>query len=152
MRKRNHTNNRFHFFNLFCNSYYKIKSDEEKRQKTVRFGVLAIILSCLCVGLCYPCVWLGIQGIIYAFTHSFGIFTYILGLANIVIGGASAAFMFLPFYFGLQGIELVIMQFFLNKRFIRWIALLVWLVSVVGLFLLTLESILVITGAGHVFQ
>lgn len=153
MKKRfNNDGKRFHFFNLFRNSYIDLMLDEEKRQKSVRFGVLAIILSCVCVGLCYPCVWLGIQGIIYAFTHFLGFFTYFFALGHIFIAGASAAFMFVPFYLGVQGIELVIMQFHLNRKIIRWIALLVWLISVASLFLLTLESILVITGKGHVFQ
>lgn len=153
MRKSNNFgNNGFKFINPFRNMYLRIKADEVMKQTSVRFGLLAILFSGLCLGLCYPCVWVGIQGVIYAFTHFFGPLTYLFGAANLVIAALSLGFMMIPYYFWLQGIQLVVMQLCLNRRFIGWLALLVWLVSVVGIFLLSLESFLVITGMGHVFQ
>lgn len=141
-----------YFFNPFRKSYRRIKADEEKKQKSVRFGILAIIFSFLCVGACYPCVWLGIKGIVFAFTHNLGMFTALLGLGNIVIAALSCGVILFPYWLWLQGIYLVVMQLCLNRRLIGWLALLIWLVSVVGVFLFSLESFLSITGAGHLFE
>ncbi len=142
---------KFNIFNPFKNSYKQLKSDEKKKNKSVLFGLLAILFSCVCVGLCYPCVWLGVKGVVYAFTHSFGIFTYVLGLPNLLIAGFSVGAMCLPYYFWLQGVRLVIMQFCLNRRFISWLALFFWIASVVGIILFSIESFAHVVGIGTVW-
>lgn len=144
--------NSFRFINPFRNMYLRRREDEEIKQTTIIFGLLAILFSVLCVALCYPCVWVGVKGIIYAFTHFFGPLTYLFGIANLLIASLALAFMLIPYYFWLQGIQLVVMQLCLNRRLISWLALIIWLASVVGIFLFSLESFLVITGMGHVFQ
>lgn len=143
---------RFNIFNPFKNSYKQVKLDENKKEKTKMFGLLAILYSCICIGLCYPCVWLGVKGIIFAFTHNLGVFTYFLGLGNIFIGALSIGVTLIPYYFWFQGIYLVIMQLCPNRRFVSWLALIIWLASVAGIILLSAESFLVVTGLGHLFS
>ncbi len=142
---------KFNIFNPFNNSYKQEKSDEQKKNKSMKFGLLAILYSCICIALCYPCIWLGVKGVIFAFTHNLGVFTYFLGIGNLFIVALSLGAMFLPYYFWFQGIRLVIMQFCLNRRFISWLALLFWLVSVVGVFLFSVESFAHIVGFGPIW-
>ncbi len=142
---------KFNIFNPFKNSYKQLKTDEKKKNKSVLFGLLAILFSCVCVGMCYPCVWLGVKGVVYAFTHNFGVFTYIFGLANIIIAAFSVGFMCIPYYFWLQGVRLVIMQFCLNRRIVSWLALLFWLASVAGILFFSIESFAHFVGVGTVW-
>lgn len=152
MRRKIYNQTRIRLFNPFHNSYLRIKSDEERKKKTIKFGILAIVFSFICIGLCYPCVWLGIKGVIYSFTHNFGILTYLIGIGNLILAALSCGVMLLPYYFWIQGIVLVAMQLRLNRKFISWLALIIWLACLVGIFLLSLESFLSIAGLGHVFQ
>lgn len=142
---------KFHFFNLFSGTYDKIKEDEERRQKSVLFGLLAILLSCVCAATFVRFVLWGVKIMKYGFTHFLGPWTYFLALGNIFVALGGLAIMFLPFYLSLQGIELVVMQFFMNKRFIRWLALVVWLACLACAFYFTFDTISVLTGYGHLF-
>lgn len=143
---------KFNIFKPFSSLFEKTKADEEKKNKSITFGLISILFSCLCIGLCYPCVWLGVKGVVFAFTHNLGVFTYFLGLGNLLIAAFSLGVMVLPYYFWFHSVWLVWMQFVLNKKAIRWIALLVWLICFFGIFLLSLESFLVVTGLGHLFS
>lgn len=150
-RSKGRSKKKFNIFNPFKNSFKRVKSDEEKKNKSIKFGLFAILFSCICVGLCYPCVWLGVKGVMFAFSHSFGFFTYFLGIGNLLIASFSIGAMVLPYYFWFQGIHLVILQFSLNRRFISWLALFFWLASVVGIFLFSIESFAHVVGIGTIW-
>lgn len=124
---------RLNILNPFGNVYKVAKSDEEKKKKTVIFGWLSILFSLLCVGLVYPCVWLGVKGIIFTFTTFMGFFTYFFALGHIIIFSLSLCAFLIPFYLWIHGVVLVIWQLCLNRRFIGWLALIIWLASVVGM-------------------
>lgn len=137
---------KFNIFNPFGNAYRETKEDQEKRKKTVKFGWFAILYSLICVGVVYPCMLLGIKGVVYAFTHYLGFFTMFLGLGNLFIFALSVAFALFPYYLWIHGAILVLRQLSLNRRLIGWLALFIWLASLVGIFWLSIESFVAIVS------
>lgn len=142
---------KFNIFNPFRNSYQQIKTNGEIKNRSVKFGLLAILFCFICIGLCYPCIWVGVKGIEFAFTHYFGPLTWLFGIGNLTVAALSLGVALLPYYFWFQGIWLVIYQFCMNRRLISWLALLVWLVSVVGIFLFSIETFAHFVGIGTVW-
>lgn len=127
------TRTRTSIFNPFGKMFHRIKSDPDKKAKSVRFGWISILFSILCVGLAAPCVWLGIKAIVWSFTTFLGFFTYFLGLGNLILGLLSLSIFLIPYYLWIHSVVLVGMQLSLNKKVIGWLALILWLASVVGI-------------------
>lgn len=124
---------RFNILNPFGSIYKRTKLDEERKNKSVIFGWLSILFSFLCVGLVYPCVLLGVKGLIFTFTTFMGFFTYFFALGHIFLFCLSLCAFLIPFYLWVHGVVLVIWQLCLNRRFIGWLALIIWLASAVGI-------------------
>ena len=103
----------------------RIKEDEEKREKSIYFGVVSISYSIVSVGMCALGGWL--------FTTFMDtglvLFTIMAGII-FMIGGLAL------FIWSLVG---WILQLSINRRFIGWIAILVFIASLVG-------SIILVTG------
>ena len=137
---------RFNIFNPFGNAYKATKEDSEKRKKTVKFGLFAILYSALCIGAVYPCMLLGVKGVVYGFTHYLGFFTAFMFIGNILIIAFSIAFVLFPYYLWIHGALLVFRQLSLNRRFIGWLALLVWLASLIGIMWFSIESFVAIVS------
>lgn len=137
---------RFNILNPFGNAYKEAKEDSEKRNKSVKFGWFAILYSALCIGAVYPCMLLGVKGVVYGFTHYLGFFTVFLLIGNAIIVGFSMAFALFPYYLWIHGAILVFRQLSLNRRLIGWLALLVWLASLIGIFWLSIESFVAIVS------
>ncbi|MDE5855706.1 MAG: hypothetical protein K2H06_01525 [Anaeroplasmataceae bacterium] len=96
----------------------RIKEDEEKREKSIYFGVVSIAYSILSAAMCVLGAWLFI-----AFMDTgLVLFTIIAGL-TFMIGGLAL------FVWALVG---WILQLSINRRFIGWFAILVFIAGLVG--------------------
>ncbi|MDE6407120.1 MAG: hypothetical protein K2K48_00565 [Anaeroplasmataceae bacterium] len=96
----------------------RIKEDEEKRETSLYFGIESIAYSVLSTGMCVLGAWLFV-----AFSDTgLVLFTIIAGL-TFVIGGL------ISFFWALVG---WILQLSINKKWIGWIAILVFIAGLVG--------------------
>lgn len=117
-----------HFFTFWLNissEYDRIKSNEEKREKSVRMGVRSIIQTITCSILAV----LSIIGAVFLFNNATSgghlpIFSLIGGLACVGVALSTLV------QGVVGGLLYMIYQFKLNKRGIRYAALVVWLVMV----------------------
>ncbi|MDE7105935.1 MAG: hypothetical protein K2O22_02075 [Anaeroplasmataceae bacterium] len=103
----------------------RIKEDEEKRERSMYFGVVSISYSIVSVGMCALGGWLFTTFMdtgLVLFTIMAGIIFMIGGLALLI--------------WSLIG---WILQLSINRRFIGWLAILVFIASLVG-------SIIIVTG------
>ena len=133
--------NLFELLNLFGKTYGLLRVDEKKRKKSVIFGLISIIFSLICVALPYPCIWAGAHGIKYACTTYLGFFTYFLLIGNATIFALSLSTFIVPYFLWIYGIVFVVRQLTLNRRVIGWIALVIWIASVVGISIVTIKSL-----------
>ena len=131
----------FGLFAPFYGLYRKIRDDENRKKKSVLFGLLAILFCLVSLAIVYPGVKWGLKGMVYACSHYFGIGTWFFGIANIFILAFSFLGFALPYYLWIQSLLLLIWQFFLNRKFISWFALIVWLATLVGILYLTALSL-----------
>jgi len=100
-----------------------IKQDEEKRNKSVRFGVASIISAVTCVAFTIPLLF----GIKWITSDDMGIV--------LTIGSAIVALIGL---FGIlaalyKAIESWAFQLYINKRPITWISLAVWIAAIIAI-------------------
>ena len=137
---------RFNLLNPFGRLYRQRQADPELGGRTILFGLVSIAFSAACVGLAKLGVEWAIKGIIWSCTTYMGILTILLGIGNIITFGASVGLFFIPYYLWIYGAVLVIMQFRLHKGIVAWLALIVWLASVVGIFYVSAQTFAAITG------
>ncbi|MDE6655954.1 MAG: hypothetical protein K2J85_03080 [Anaeroplasmataceae bacterium] len=96
----------------------RIKEDEEKRKKSIYFGVISIVYSLLSFGFCFAGAWL-FENLLDSLLV---IFIIIIGI-GFMIGGLA---MFV------WSIVAWILQLSINRRFIGWLALVVFIAGIVG--------------------
>ncbi|MDE7384409.1 MAG: hypothetical protein K2M84_01480 [Anaeroplasmataceae bacterium] len=102
----------------------RIKEDEEKRETSLYFGIESIAYSVLSTGMCVLGAWLFI-----AFADTgLVLFTIVVGLV-FMIGGL------VSFFWALVG---WILQLSINRKWIGWLAILVFIASLVGSVVLVL--------------
>lgn len=96
----------------------RIKEDEERREKSIYFGVISIIYSLISFGICFLGAWLFKNFLDTALV----IFIIVLGI-GFMLGGI------ILFIWSLVA---VILQFSINKKWIGWLALLIFIAGLVG--------------------
>ncbi|MCH5351489.1 MAG: hypothetical protein J1F39_05950 [Clostridiales bacterium] len=118
------------FWTSISNQYERIKSDPVRREKSVSMGVRSIIQTLLCAVIAAASFYGGI----YIATHFIGavyevitLVFWIAGVAAMFLVSAMSVFMGI-----IGGLMYLIYQFRLNKRAIRWIALVVWIIAVIA--------------------
>ncbi len=122
----------FIFWTNIISKYERLKCNEATRNKSVALGVQSIIQSVLC-GIFTVLSLLGLVWCINNFTGGglMPIFTLIGAVA-----AAAAAIGF--FVWGvIGGLVYMIYQFKLNKRAVRWVALVVWIAVIVAIVVFT---------------
>ena len=132
--------------NPFGRLYEKRKSDPDWAHRTIIIGLLSIMFSVACVVLAYFCVKWGVLLIKWTFTTFMGVFTYLLGIGHIFCFAIGLGLFVIPYYIWINGIVLVVMQLLLNRKWIGWLALIIWLASVVGIVYVSSLSFGALTG------
>lgn len=108
--------------------YSRIKADPEYKARTSYFGVYAIIMSITMAGLFVLCLW-GVFAMIDCMDEAgIGIIMMVIFIIMLII---VALYIALEYIFG--GLMGVIYQFLCNRRPISWIALVVFIVTAVGM-------------------
>ena len=102
--------------------YNNIKKDPELRKISTHFGWTSIMYSLLFLA----CGGGGGVLTYYSFTHNMGI---ILNIFGIVLGIGLVLFSLEAFYFALSH---AIKQMVINRRFVSWLALIVFVISTVA--------------------
>lgn len=105
----------------------RIKEDEEKRAKSMYFGVMSIIYSLMSMGFCFA----GAALLINYLNTLLVIFIIVIGI-GFMIGGLAM------FVWALVGL---ILQLSINRRFIGWLALVVFVACLVGSVILVLGQL-----------
>lgn len=122
--------------------YQKIKSNEQKKDKSVSLGVRSIIQSIICGVLVVLFLW-GLvacighlselnSGKVNGVSQGLPIIT-ILGMVFTAVG---ALVSFVQGVIG--GLVYMIYQFKLNKRAIRWVALVIWVLVIIAIITLAI--------------
>lgn len=122
----------------------KIVDDEERRIKSVYFGVLSIIFVVLSLGLCYPMAYLGVWLIRKAFTTFLGVFTYMLGIGNILIFAGGFFCFLLPFVLAVDAIKFAVTQRRINRKTIGLVMLIISIITLVALLVLQVLAIVLV--------
>lgn len=120
--------NRFFTFWLSADrKYQSIKNDKEKRKKSVSLGVQSIVQSILCGAL----VVLLLLGFVPCYHYFFGDEGgRIFALVGMILCAIMALLFFIQGVIG--GLIYMVYQFKLNKRSVRWLALLVWILVIIA--------------------
>ena len=105
----------------------RIKEDEEKRQTSIRFGITSILYSLVATGLCFLGAWLFISFM----DSGLVLFTIILGIGLMLSG-------VVLFFWALVA---MILQFTINKKWIGWLALLIFIAGIVASVILVLVQL-----------
>ena len=119
----------------------KIVNDEERRIKSVYFGVLSIVFVILSLGLCYPMAYLGVWLIEKAFTTFLGVFTYALGIGNLLIFAGGFFCFLVPFIIAVDAIKFVVAQRRVNRKTIGLVMLIISIITLVALLVLQVLAI-----------
>ena len=118
------------FWSEISFQYERIKSDPERREKSVFLGVRSIIQTIICAALAAASLYGGIYLLAHFSGAVYGPITLVFWIAGIALLFAAAVVSVLTGIVG--GLLCMIYQFRLNKRAVRWIALAVWIVAVLG--------------------
>lgn len=115
------------FWTRISCKYDSLRANDSKRDKSIALGVQSVLQSVLCGGMTVLSLF-GVYYCIYGFTHlTLPIFS-LIGL----FGCAVAAVAF--FVQGVIGALIyMIYQFKLNRRGVRWMALVVWFLSIAAI-------------------
>ena len=96
----------------------RIKADEEKCESSLYFGAISILYSFLSFGFCFLGAWLFAN-----FLESLLIiFIIVIGIGFMIGGLATFVWSFVA----------LILQFTINRRWIGWLALLIFIGGIVG--------------------
>ena len=124
-----------HFFTFWvtaANRYNRLKANEEKREKSVSLGVRSIVTCIFTAAAAILCVW-GLHACI-GFLDDGSLGFVIVLILTICL----AAVLIAALVQGLIGSLLyLIYQFKLNKRAVRWVALCVWLATLIAVIAVT---------------
>lgn len=115
------------FWTRISCKYDRLRADDLKRDTSIALGVQSVLQSILCGGMSVLSLF-GVYYCIYGFSHgTFPIFS-LIGL--LVCAVAAVAF----FVQGVIGALIyMIYQFKLNRRGVRWAALVVWFLSIAAI-------------------
>ncbi len=122
----------------------KIVNDEERRIKSVYFGVLSIVFVVLSLGLCYPMADLGVWLIKKAFTTFLGVFTYALGIGNILIFAGGFFCFLLPFIIAVDAIKFAVVQRRVNRKAIGLVMLIISIITLISLLVLQVLAVVLV--------
>lgn len=123
----------FAFWTKASNRYVRLKDDEGQRETSQTLGVRSIVRTLTGVVLFVALVWLLVAciGNFRSVQSGSGGSLPILSIIGIVFGAVGALAAFVQGVLG--GLIYLIYQFKLNRRPVRWIALSVWLLSLIGM-------------------
>lgn len=108
--------------------YDRICEDGTRRETSISMGVRSIVQTLICTALTVACFYGGVWMATHFFTVTYELFTFIFWITAVVGLFAMMAFSVL---FGIVGgFFYMYYQFRLNRRAIRWIALVVWIIGV----------------------
>ncbi len=114
--------------------YKSLKNNEEKRDKSVSLGVRSIVQTLICGVLAVFCIW-GLsfcaQNLNAVLTGSSDAGFPILSIIGVAAFGLATLALFVQGVIG--GLIYLIYQFKLNKRAIRYVALVIWLLAIIAL-------------------
>lgn len=113
----------------------EIMNDPEKRAKSKKMGVIAIVLCVLSMALCYPTVWLAVQIVVHGVTH----FYYIIG--NIVVVGFGLLLPVLLFMSQIYHFVFSISQLKIRKDWFGWVCLVLSIITVLAVIVLSFLSL-----------
>lgn len=117
----------FTFWTRIGRKYDRLRANDAKREKSIALGVQSILQSILCGGMSVLSLF-GVYFCIYGFTHGTLPVFSLIGLVTCAV--AAVAF----FVQGVIGALIyMIYQFRLNRRGVRWVALVVWFLSIAAI-------------------
>ncbi len=105
-------------------AYNNAKSKPEIKENTVAFATRAILYTLLYAGLCFG----GLVLVVYGITNL--VYAFFIALLALFLGIYLIGYGF-PFIF--ISLNLVIKQLCLNKKFLGWLALILYMVAFIGL-------------------
>lgn len=132
----------FAFWTRATRRYDKLKNDERLRESSADLGVRAIVRSLICGALFCGFIWLAALCVKDFQSVQAGNGGTLLSILGIVVGLLGAFFTFVQGAIG--GLIYLVYQFKLNRKPVRWVALAVWLIVVVGT---VVFAVLMLTGA-----